>query len=222
MHRRKSIKKSREIIISCKIESVRTRRINMVDRRRGTKSPSPSPSFLPPISPPDGRVSTTIRRGHVPLNSSGQFFAMGGWGGLRGRVTIFEYVRARDPDVEWTRGLGFACAGMDRALFIHPLSSILSLRPLSRFHDRRATIRRGTRREATSHGVILAVCHVCTTMRVPTVEWPVYNPTMARLGPRAFAFCHSSLLGGKGRSWRREGTWMTIVPEKKGREGGEC
>lgn len=161
--------------------------------------PSPFPNFTP-----DGRVSTTIRRGHVPLNSSGQFFAVGGWGGLRGGgVTIFEYVRARDPYVEWTRGLGFACAGMDRALFIHPLSSILSLRPLSRFHDRLATIRRGTQREATSHGVILA-CHVCSTMRVPTVEWPVYNPTMARLGPRAFAFCHSSLLG-KGRSWRREG-----------------
>lgn len=166
----------------------------MVDRRRGTESPS-LPSPPPPISPPDGRVSTTIRRGHVPLNSSGQFFAVGGWGGLKGEGDDFR-VRACSRSVRrMDAGIRIRMRRNGPRPFHPPtLSSILSLRPLSRFHDRLATIRRGTRREATSHGVILA-CHVCSTMRVPTVEWPVYNPTMARLGPRAFAFCHSSLLG---------------------------
>lgn len=163
----------------------------MVDRRRGTESPS-LPSPPPPISPPDGRVSTTIRRGHVPLNSSGQFFAVGGWGGLKGEGDDFR-VRACSRSVRrMDAGIRIRMRRNGPRPFHPPtLSSILSLRPLSRYDpawnaERSHEPRRNTRVPRVLH-------NASSHSRVACVQ-PDYGQV------RASSLCVLSFipLGGKG------------------------
>lgn len=168
-------------------------RIHRAVDRRGVRDPQ----FHPRCPCLDGSVE---RRAHVPLNSPGQFFARPG-GELKG--TIFEYVRARDPDVEWTRGLGSHALEWTApcSLFIHPLSPSFLFRLLL---SRLLAMLHPVHTEATSQ-CNARVRHVWSTMRVPTVEWR--RPMYARRGQvrpaAALAFCHSSF----GEEGRPEITW---------------
>lgn len=121
-------------------------------------------------------------------------------------MTIFvEYVRARDPDVEWTRGLGSHAPEWTAPFSsTHSPPSFLVRSSVSFPRTVAAANGSGVEEKPRATSVILA-CHVCSTMRVPTVEWPVYNPAMARLGPPSLCVLSFILSGGERGEKLEEG-----------------